>query len=96
MDSQNLKPIDLGGGHVLQPVKHPDGGLNGFIEKHPRPDNGESCMGVLIIKPTKDDVTYNRPVWTMESEDPITLSPSIACRTCGAHGWIREGKWVDA
>lgn len=34
--------------------------------------------------------------WTVESEEPLTLSPSIVCRACGDHGHIRDGKWVKA
>jgi hypothetical protein len=36
------------------------------------------------------------PSWKVESEEPLTLSPSILCRACGDHGFIREGKWVKA
>ena len=34
--------------------------------------------------------------WTVESEDPLTLSPSILRTECGCHGFIRQGRWVDA
>lgn len=34
--------------------------------------------------------------WTIESDEPFTLSPSILCRACGDHGFIRGGKWVRA
>lgn len=34
--------------------------------------------------------------WQVESEEPLTLSPSILCRGCGDHGHIRDGKWVKA
>lgn len=34
-------------------------------------------------------------IWNVEQEDPLTLSPSIAA-TCGCHGFIREGAWVNA
>lgn len=34
--------------------------------------------------------------WTVESWEPLTLSPSILRRECGCHGYIREGKWVTA
>lgn len=34
--------------------------------------------------------------WQLDSKDPITISPSIHCQTCGTHGWIRNGEWVDA
>lgn len=40
------------------------------------------------------------PTWTVESWDPLTISPSIldhGSDTCaGHHGYIREGKWVEA
>ncbi len=35
------------------------------------------------------------PVWTLESMEPLTLSPSIRCG-CGHHGWIKSGKWIGA
>jgi hypothetical protein len=34
--------------------------------------------------------------WEVVSEDPLTLAPSVACRTCGHHGWIRNGAWEPA
>lgn len=35
--------------------------------------------------------------WTVESWDPLTISPSVQCH-CPAmcHGYIRDGKWVGA
>jgi hypothetical protein len=32
--------------------------------------------------------------WTVESQEPLTLSPSILRIECGCHGFIRDGKWV--
>lgn len=34
--------------------------------------------------------------WKVESDEPLTLSPSILCRACGDHGHIRNGKWERA
>lgn len=34
------------------------------------------------------------PYWTVESWEPLTLSPSIDSGCC--HGYIREGRWVTA
>lgn len=28
------------------------------------------------------------------SVDPLTLSPSLACRICTSHGFITQGRWV--
>lgn len=30
----------------------------------------------------------------LETADPLTIVGSLICRTCGAHGFIREGRWV--
>lgn len=36
------------------------------------------------------------PVWTVVQEEPLTLDPSIRCKTHGEqhHGYIRNGEWV--
>lgn len=36
------------------------------------------------------------PRWQLVTEEPLTITPSILCRTCGLHGFIREGRWVPA
>ncbi len=36
-----------------------------------------------------------RPSWTLNSLDPLDLSPSFRCH-CGFHGFIRRGRWVLA
>ncbi len=34
--------------------------------------------------------------WAVESADPLTISPSILCGSCGTHGFWRAGRWVPA
>lgn len=34
--------------------------------------------------------------WQVQSEDPLTIHPSILCKTCGLHGFIQQGRWVPA
>lgn len=34
--------------------------------------------------------------WDVEVMDPLTLSPSLLCRLCGSHGFIKQGKWISA
>ena len=31
--------------------------------------------------------------WEVLSEDPLSLSPSLACQNCGHHGFVRNGRW---
>jgi hypothetical protein len=35
--------------------------------------------------------------WTIQSIEPLTVTPSIWCKPpggCGLHGWIKKGVWV--
>lgn len=72
---------------------HKPGGL---IEYHRTPE-GRDCGGSVLFD--LDGIRHafpDRPVWTVESWDPLTLTPSILCRRCGHHGWIRNGVWESA
>lgn len=39
---------------------------------------------------------YDYPRWEVVAWEPLTLAPSILCRACGDHGWIRAGRWERA
>lgn len=70
---------------------------NGGILWHRKPD-GQWCCGAWYIRhPEYKGKPYGMKVdiWTLESKEPLTLSPSFACH-CGHHGFIRGGKWVNA
>lgn len=62
----------------------------GLIWYHRRPDSGAVCSGCLSWDPA--DATH----WDLVSLEPLTLSPSLLCNRCGAHGFIRAGHWVPA
>lgn len=49
------------------------------------------CAGFVAFKNYDSDHG-----WDVLSEDPLSLSPSLLCRLCGSHGWIRNGTWVQA
>lgn len=58
---------------------------------------GESCVSFVTFA---GDVQRRvepdrRNTWTVESRDPLTLSPSVLC-SCGDHGFIRDGRWIRA
>lgn len=57
-------------------------------------DKGWCMGGFAWRKPEGLDATWTP--WTLESWEPLTVSPSLLCMGCGAHGFIREGKWVPA
>lgn len=62
--------------------------------------NGEECESALHPDIPETRLMFEndaaRHVWTVQSWEPLTLSPSILCRRCGDHGFIREGRWVPA
>ena len=90
--------IDLGDGHWLTWTSWACHGAEddpkaGAIVTHTT-DKTESglCEGFITLNP---DANIGRPHWTVESWEPLTLSPSLLCH-CGDHGFIRGGKWVRA
>lgn len=101
--------IDLGDGHTAEwEGWHPDRELNPQLEEVPDVDKwgltiyhtsptGRNCAGFVTLDgDVQRRVEPNRTNrWTVESWDPLTLSPSVLC-SCGDHGWIREGRWVRA
>jgi hypothetical protein len=68
----------------------------GLIEYHRTPDGHECAGSVLFDLDGVRNAFPDRPVWTVKSLEPLTLTPSILCRRCGHHGWITEGRWLPA
>ena len=101
---------DLGDGHWYRfTVWDPDVELNpqyagrslpvdpcGAQVAHPRPD-GQPCMsGITFDLPELAGAFDGRPKWQVVSLAPLHVEPSLLCRACGDHGWIRDGRWVRA
>jgi hypothetical protein len=100
--------LDLGSGHRLIFIRWaPDRILNpqydhvsdvekwGAVIEHTAPD-GKLCEGCITFDgPVQREVEDKTPKWTVESWEPLTVSPSLLC-VCGDHGFIRNGKWVPA
>ena len=70
-------------------VRHKLPGVNPGTE-------GGWCEGVITFDtPVARRAIPAGPFWTVESWEPLTLSPSLLCH-CGDHGHIRDGRWVPA
>lgn len=54
------------------------------------------CEGWVPFDVNSEYIIDRTDAWTVESYEPLTLSPSLLCTICGHHGYIREGKWVSA
>ena len=89
--------LDLGDGHRIRFAVY-EGEISGGDVQHP-PVEGK-CDGHGWIsfegRAWARKFNGNLPSWKIESENPLTLSPSILCRGCGDHGHIRNGKWERA
>lgn len=89
--------IDIGDNHHIRFVQYEGDLRSGIDDKHLTKD-GKECRGFLAIRGGAWDKSFNGSIasWDMLNADPLTLSPSVLCRVCGDHGFIREGKWVKA
>lgn len=90
--------VDIGSDHQIQLVGYNGDPRAGMNDRHKRPD-GSDCIGFVAIDGgawAKEFEPGQIQVWQVESWEPLTLSPSLLCRVCGDHGFIREGKWVMA
>lgn len=87
-----MNGIDIGHGVSITWTEDQSGVRVGLIEEHDSPSG--RCAGNVFYRGRVP--AGGHPTWVVESEDPLTLSPSILCRTCGHHGFIRGGRWVPA
>jgi hypothetical protein len=93
--------LDLGNGHYAafwKAQNDPDGTRRGLVHYHPAGPQGTEtgrCAGSIAFDTDDRPENAGRPKWHLESMEPLTVSPSLLCRSCGSHGWIRQGRWVD-
>lgn len=82
----------------------PDNDRTGIIVGHVHPNppdgDGEICEGAVLFDTPENQREAGRPVWQVESLEPLTISPSVLMSPekggCGLHGFIRGGRWVSA
>lgn len=62
--------------------------------------SGADCMGgIYFDSEAARQVTppgHHGQFWQVQSWEPLAITPSVLCRTCGDHGWITGGRWVPA
>jgi len=88
--------VSIGPGHYIKLANY-GGVVVGLNEWHPdKRDPSRECQGFVFFDVQTEARCKDTPIWQVLSMEPLTLSPSLLCRTCGNHGFIREGKWVPA
>jgi len=80
----------IGHGHWLRRQVW-QGEPSGVLDIHMKAD-GRLCFGGARWAGPDD----GHAKWKLVSVEPLHIEPSLACRGCGDHGWIRDGKWVPA
>jgi hypothetical protein len=102
--------IDIGHDHCIRWTQwSPDRELNpqyadrpdinpcGASIYHPKPDGSGDCAGhVTFDFPGCEHLADDAHRWTVVSLEPLTITPSVLCRTCGDHGFITDGRWIPA
>jgi hypothetical protein len=90
MTSTEGTAITLAPGRVATP-RYVDGELLGFAITHPCKSPEHTNVGAWI--PTHGIGDHS---WKLVCLEPLTISPSLACRVCGDHGFVRDGKYWPA
>lgn len=89
--------IDLGEDHTIEFISYKDDNRAGAIVTHKTPA-GVLCESAIPFRGHAWFAEFKSGIpessWELVSENPVTLSPSLACRACGDHGFITNGKWV--
>jgi hypothetical protein len=99
---------DLGNGHSFVWIQDGASQTIGLIEHHPKgPDarpGALHCGGFIAWVP-EEAQQGKQARWTARhqlvaggpgDEEHLTISPSLACRTCPSHGFIQDGRWIEA
>lgn len=88
--------IDIGHGHMIAFVTYEDE-VCAINDWHRMADGATWCVGFVDFKGSKWAVQFGPETgWTVVKREPLTLEPSILCRICRSHGFIRDGRWVPA
>lgn len=95
MTSTESARIDLGDDHSAV-LRYVDDELWGLAYDHRKPD-GTPCIKASWVP---FDIRHGEARlaggWTLHATEPLHVEPSILCRACGDHGFIREGRWQRA
>jgi hypothetical protein len=91
------KWTDIGDNHEIQFVSYKDDSQAGLNIRH-KNEEGNPCVGFITFTGSSWAKDFNGKIqeWQVQSFEPLTCSPSILCKVCGDHGFIRNGRWEKA
>jgi len=85
--------VDIGGGNKIRRVFR-DGVLEALDWDHSCSNPAEDY--IPLRHGPSDGSVWSNHAWEIQSEEPLTISPSLLCTACKKHGFIRGGAWVEA
>jgi len=86
--------FDMGHNHYGYLIKQ-DGTPIGVGVLHATP-TGEFCGASALWDVSMYAPEHRPPCWTLNSLEPVDVSPSLLCLRCGDHGFVKQGRWVPA
>lgn len=92
--SRPERSYDLGPDHFYTKTVDKADQWVGIIEWHWNPIKGLWCGGWIPFGGISSEYLTGHG-WTVNSFDPLDLSPSLLCSMCNDHGFIKQGKWVS-
>jgi hypothetical protein len=87
---------DIGHDVTISRTVDKNGEWVGLIRRHPKKGGVGRCSSAVAFDTLAsraahgDGMSYH----TVVSLTPLTLSPSLLCRSCKHHGHIQMGKWT--
>lgn len=92
--------IDIGGGHEIEFVSYNGDEKAAINDYHHSADGKTACQGFISFRggawAKKFENNPDHQAWDVQSFEPLSITPSVLCRSCGDHGHITNGKWVKA
>ena len=88
---------DLGDGFSFAWMTAANDEVVGLYEHHPVGPDGKYCGGYIAWKQPVNEpntaVRHELVAGGPGDESSLTIAPSLLCRACGNHGFIRDGRW---
>jgi hypothetical protein len=95
----SMKMHELGHDVWWTKVCDADNNWIGILEWHecePAQNNTDAGVSAGGVNFENAPAHVKGPRWQLRQKDPLTITPSIHCQTCGLHGFITDGRWVPA
>jgi hypothetical protein len=92
----DLPWVDIGNGVSACEFRHEPNAQLHIAYLHKCNHRGLERHGGLVFAAVPVSDSGSGRDWKLEQREPLTISPSLLCVTCGHHGFITNGTWRPA